>query len=383
MLPLETVAQPPFARQAVVALAVWHFACLTPVVGQQPSPETDATPAEDTTGVDLTSDFVVESAGPALDNPVGLSLRSGGRSEDAHELVFSESGAGRVVAVPTDNLDQIRPVVTGFPTGPWDVADGAIVGPLDTLFLTPGKLAVGYGGGEGGRAAIRVFLLSDALQTDGPLAFENLDHEVVPSPTGGGGEDAKLQFFGLANNDKALLAAGGGDPATGWILKATLTKNKLVDLQPHIDAVALTGVGRPMAALIDQRAGQGYLLAGHTGEVADRRDSVLAFYAPGSGRLAAAFPANLYDLVDLAYCPASGNLYAVDAAWHDDAAGGIYRLDAKTIDGGQQCEAVRIAACRRPTSLAFTPAGDALYVTTFGPKDEPKQGQLLRITGPF
>lgn len=364
-----------------MTFAVLLASHVTSAAGQETPPEADGEQTEAV--VDLTGEFLVETAAEALDNPCGLSLRSGSRSEDAHDLVFSESGAGRVVAVPTEQTNQIRPLIVGFPTGPWEMIGGVVVGPLDTQFLTPGKLAVGYGGGGRGPAAIRVFLLSEAAEQEAPLTFEEMDHEVQASPAGGAADDANVSFFSLANNDSALLAAAGGNASGDWIYKATLNKNKLTDLQRHIDGKALTDAARPMAAIIDQRSGNGYLVAGHIGELSDRRDSVLVFYAPGSGRLAATFPANVYDLVDLAYSPASGNLYAVDAAWHDASRGGVYRLDAKTVDGKQQCEAVRIAQCSRPTSLAFTPSGTTLYVTTFGPKDEDKSGQLLKITGPF
>jgi len=83
----------------------------------------------------------------------------------------------------------------------------------------------------------------------------------------------------------------------------------------------------------------------------------------------------------LAYSP-TGQLYAVDFAWKEEGASGVYRLDDARVNGQQACQAVKIASIQRPISMAFTPDG-TLYVTALGASDSKKQGILVKITGEF
>jgi hypothetical protein len=85
--------------------------------------------------------------------------------------------------------------------------------------------------------------------------------------------------------------------------------------------------------------------------------------------------------VGLAYST-SGQLYAIDLAWQDENAGGVYRLDDARFEGQPACRAVKIAEVVRPTSLLFAPDG-ALYVASWGKGNGAKQGTIVKISGEF
>ena len=338
--------------------------------------------------LDLTDEFQVEVAASGLNNPCGLVIRPGRPADEPYQVLLNESGAGRVLVASAKRLDEFTEEIRGFPTGDWDVGSGYQMGPMGAALLTATKLAVGYGGGARGPVGIRVYRLqADRLAEEPsatePTAFDQFDHEVLPTNLGATPSPSDGQFFSLVKNDAALYVAGGGSADGDWILKASVSANKLADLQPFIDGAEKAGASRVTALHIDSRSGKPYLLAGQSGEAGDQRDSRLAFYAPVSGRLAVVFTTGLYDIVALAYCPSSGNLYAADAAWHDPDAGGIYRLDATVIEDQQACQAVRVARCVHPTSLQFAPDGATLLVTAFGPAGEQRDGRLLQISGEF
>jgi hypothetical protein len=136
-----------------------------------------------------------------------------------------------------------------------------------------------------------------------------------------------------------------------------------------------------MAVTVNPKPRSQYLLVGQIGDRGDQRDSVVGYYGPSSGTPALLLKCGLHDIVGLAYSD-SGDLYALDFAWHDAAKGGLYRLDATAVDGRESCRPVKIASIERPTSLAFTPDG-ALFITAFGNRaasDDKPTGRLLKIT---
>jgi len=332
---------------------------------------------------DESSQYLVETVTNGLDNPCGLAVRPGETPSGAVELFFSESGAGRIVRVNTGNLSEPAPVLTGFPLGEFGVKRAYRVGPLGLEFITRSKLAVGTGGLGKGADLVRVYELPE----DGaPLEYDKVDHSVgpiLPSPRSAEGEG---QYFALAKIDheieSALFATSVGDENQGWILKADLKGNHLSDLQPFVAARRLLNAGMPMAVTVNPKPRSHYLLVGQAGEPGDKRDSVLSYLGPASGAVALSVNTGLYDISGLAYSSPSGDLYAVDFAWADPKAGGVYRLEAAEVDGQESCRAVKIAAVERPTSLTFTPDG-TLYVTAFGDNVDGEvspSGKLIRIT---
>jgi hypothetical protein len=332
---------------------------------------------------DESAQFTVETLARGLDNPCGLAVRPGTPAGGAYELFLSESGAGRVVRLTTDKPAEATPAITGFPIGEFGESAKYKIGPLGLEFITRAKLAVGTGGLPDGEDIVQVY----ALPPDGaPLSYEQADHQVGPTTAGPRSKTGEGNFFGLAKIDddaeKALFVTSKGDDAEGWVLKASMTANKLADLQPFIATRRVTGVPTPAAVTVNPKPRAHYLVVGQIGEVAGERDSVITFYGPASGEPALSLKTGLFDIAGLAYSLTSGDLYALDFAWAEPRAGGVYRIDAAQVEGRESARAVKIASVQRPTALAFTPDG-TLYVTAFGERnsvDAPPSGVLLKIT---
>jgi hypothetical protein len=331
---------------------------------------------------DESAQYTIETLKEGLDNPCGLAVRPNLPAVAPFEIYFSESGAGRVVRVITENPADITPVVTGFPKLKLGQFSPYEVGPLGIEFITRTKLAVGTGGLGEGKDLIRVYSAPGDGKT---LNYDQADYSIGPVASDSRTTTGQGRFFDLvrieADFEKALYATSIGDPKQGWLLKASAGGNRLADLQTFIAAATITAAGDPMAVTINPKPRSQYLLVGQIGEAGEERDSVVGYYGPVSGTPALLVKCGLYDVVGLAYSP-GGDLYALDFAWHESSQGGLYRLDAAAVDGRESCRPVRIAAIERPTSLAFTPDG-SLYITAFGtrePANDKPTGKLLKIT---
>jgi hypothetical protein len=331
---------------------------------------------------DESAPYTVETLADGLDNPCGLAVRPNLPAVAPFEIYFSESGAGRVVRATTEKPAEVAPVVTGFPKAKLHEDSPYEVGPLGVEFITQKKLAVGTGGLGDGKDLIRVY----SAPSDGEVRnYDQADYSIGPVVADSRTTTGQGRFFDLArieaDIEKALYATSAGDPKQGWLLKASAGGNRLADLQTFIATASITTAGDPMAVTVNPKPRSQYLLVGQIGERGDQRDSVVGYYAPSSGTPALLLKCGLYDIVGLAYSP-SGDLYALDFAWHDVSKGGLYRLDAATVDGHEACRPVKLASIERPTSLSFTPDG-ALYLTAFGDHDSPDDqptGKLLKVT---
>jgi hypothetical protein len=332
---------------------------------------------------DESDEYQVETLLTGLDNPCAIALRPGAAAGAPFELYLSESGAGRILRLKSDDLKAPTPIITDIPVDSYgDAAKDEPeyrIGPLGLAFLTRTKLAVGMAGLPQGEELVVVY----SLPPDGSaLKYEQQDHAVGPIPKGDKSSSGEGNFYALAVSDDALFVTSNGDDEFAWILKADVRANKLSDLQPFIATKPLLGTTGPTAATINPKDNYHYLVVSQMSDFERERDSLLTFYSPKSGKLALNQQTGLYDIAGLAYS-AGDQLYAVDVVRADAKLGGVYRLDAAEADDGRQTtRAVKIAAAERPTALCFAPDG-AMYVTALGARQSPDgepTGVLLKIT---
>ena len=338
--------------------------------------------AESSVGVvptgDESADYLTEILLGNLDNPAGLALRPVQKKNGPYDLFIAESGAGRVVRVSTNALTEVDEVVVDFPLGTFGQEPAYRVGPLSLDFISRAKLVVGAKGESPGADS----LASYTLPTDSSaLTSVEKDHAVGPLKAKIASSVDDLQFAGLAMADRTCFVTSGGVDSQGWILKASISANRLASLRPFIDLEKKVGFGGPAGIAIIPEPRPAFLVVALAGSRETPHDSRLAFFVPSTGELAMNLPTGLHDILSLAYSP-TGQLYAADFSWHDEQAGGVFRIDDARVDGRQTCRAVKIASVVRPFGLAFTPDG-TLFVTAFGAGENAKQGTLIKITGDF
>ena len=348
----------------------------------EPKPTSAATAPAYAEPADESDQYNVETLLTGLDNPCAIVVRPGATTAAAYELYLSESGAGQILRLKSDDLKSPTPIVTGIPVDSYGDAKKDEpeyrIGPLGLVFLTPTKLAVGGAGLPQGEELVVVF----SLPADGSaIEYEQQDYAVGPIPKGPKSTSGEGNFFGLAKTDEALFVTSNGDDDQAWILKADLKANKLADLQPFIATKPLLGTTGPTAVTVNPKEQSHYLVVSQMSGFKHDRDSLLTFYSPKTGKVALNQQTGLYDIAGLAYSP-TDQLYAVDVVRVDAKLGGVYRLDAAEVDGQQTTRAVKIAAAQRPTALVFAPDG-VMYVTAIGPRQAPDgepTGVLLKIT---
>lgn len=319
--------------------------------------------------------FQVEVIAEGLDNPAGLVIRPAIAKDDPQQIYFAESGAGRVLRFAANKSAERAEVVTSF--APHALTDQIElkVGPWALGFVTPTKLALWGGTVQNDVEQVAVY----ALPEDGkPLAADTPEH-IAELP-----QDDKavgVGFQGMIVGETSAFLSQGSAADAGTIFKAALIANRL-DAPRTLTPSKRDGQLRwPAGLCLSPSAQRQYLVAGYLGELSDKRDSRLAFIIPSNGDVALELAPGLFDVVGLAYSPL-GQLYALDLAWDNEKAGGVYRLDDARENGQPACRAVKIASVVRPTSLVFDKSG-ILYVTSLGSGTNAKRGQILKITGEF
>lgn len=327
----------------------------------------------------------VEVVLTGLTNPCGVAVQP-----NTGAVFVSDTGAGQIVKFSAAAPNKSTPVIVGFPqaadTSNKEPTYG--VGPLGLAFLAPNTLVTGEGALKPGDEVVRVF---DLPADEKPLNFDDARQKLRPksdpqSKTAGAGN-----FFALALTPTTLFVTAHGADDAAWVLSANVKSDQIAgDLNPFVQTKALTKVDALLGATFSKH---GFLLLGPRDQDAKssgnkpHHQSLLVFYNAKNGNLLMSLPTGLHDITGLAYSPKSDRLYAVDFAWDDPAQGGLYRLDAATVEGRSGVKAVKMTALDKPSTLAFSP-DNVLYVTVFGsiPTDPktakpPKPGKLLKITG--
>ncbi len=320
--------------------------------------------------------FQVAVIAEGLDNPCGLVIQPAIAKDEPQQIFFAESGAGRVVCFAANNSAERAEVVTGFVPRALNEQMDLKVGPWALGFATPTKLAVWGGTIHNGVEQVAVFALSEGGK---PLAADKPEH-IAELPRNDKTE-VGVGFQGMIIGETSGYLSQGSADDSGTIFKAALIANRLDALRTLTPSKRGGTLRWPTGLCLSPSAQRQYLVAGYLGELADQRDSRVAFIVPANGEVALELAPGLFDVAGLAYSP-FGQLYAVDLAWDNDKAGGVYRLDDARQNGRPACRAVKIAEVVRPTSLVFDKSG-ILYVTALGSGTNAKHGQILKITGEF
>ena len=299
-----------------------------------------------------------------LTNPAGIAVQP----KTGHVFV-SDSGAGRVIRVVDGKAQN---VITGFPLGSYGKGPMYGIGPLGLTFIDRDTLVVGGGGLPDGEEMLRVYKIpvagASAIKAGGMAASFKL--------TGDADTKGEGNFYGLANNGKAIFVSSNGDDTKGWIAKASLKGGKVTKFERSIATKEAVEVDAPTGVAI---AADGSLVVGQLGEITVPQDSLVSFYDTRSGKLLDNFETGLFDITGLAYSP-KGKLFATDFAWMDTSQGGLFEL--KVARGSQSgVEAKKVLSLDKPTALTFSDWGE-LYVTVIGTsKEGSPAGKLLLVSG--
>jgi hypothetical protein len=323
---------------------------------------------------DESARFRAEVVIEGLDNPCGLTLRPSSERDAPQEILFAESGAGRVLGFAADKPKEDREVITGLTVGEVEELETR-ASAWSLGFVTPTKLAV-YGGMQERSNRVGVYVLP-AEQV--PLTADQQDHHVLIAENDAA--DSHPVLSGMTFGETIAFFSNGSAELPGQIYRSGLAANRIEMPQPLLNTAESQRSRWPTGVCLSPSSKMQFLVAAFAGELSEARDSRVVFLIPVSGKVSLDLTPGLIDIVGLAYSP-SGQLYAIDLAWQEDDAGGVYRLDDARFQGQPACRAVKIAEVARPTSLLFAPDG-AMYVTSWGKGNGAKNGTIVKITGEF
>ncbi len=299
----------------------------------------------------------IEVLADGLSNPWGLALQA-----RPGRLLVANSGAGEIVAIDLKSK-QAQPIVTGFPTELAGPNNAYRLGPVG-LALSAQNMLLASTLAPAGTSAVRSYGLGKELAS---IAWD-VNAPSVSVPPG------SSRAWRLAPTASGAFAAAA-DASTGWIERWPLRKQATSER-----LVAPPALGGGQGAWALTATPQGELVVGLAGKTDNARDSRLLFCGARTGRTLLAAAVELRDLIDLAYSPKTGRLYAADFSAAAPEEGGIFRLDA-TPDGG--VKPVRIATLTQPTALAVGDDGGLYVAQLKGSVDGEGRapGRVVRIPG--
>jgi hypothetical protein len=298
-----------------------------------------------------------------LNNPTGLAIQP-----ETGILYVADSGNGQIVRLAENKFE---PVITDFPKELLGTTPPMNIGPLSLAFSGKDMLIVTTGGQPAGEDAVRSYTLPAqpaAAKYDNSTAALSL-------PAVEGTNVAEGNFFGLGLSLNAIYTTSQGDGNKGWLNVATLKPTEGIEtLVRHIPTVESVGTPMPTAITVTPH---GYVLVGSLGGLGPEKDSVAAFFEPGSKKMIMKLELGLHDVTAIAYS-ARRQMYVLDMAW-SQAEGGLYRIiEDKSVPSGLRTKL--IAKLPHPTAMCFDSEG-ALNITLRGKLDDKgnSQGSLVRI----
>jgi hypothetical protein len=311
-----------------------------------------------------------------LNSPEGVAIRPDGGGE-TYEVFVSESGAGRVIKIRTDQPEKRIDVVAGFSIKPSSAEGHLTVGAHSLHFLDHMRLVVA-GGSDDGAAFVRLYELPDP---ESPLTADQHKQEANVPETGKEPPFKTHIFRSIARtqaNDRVgdflLVAAYAAGESTG-LVSIPVRSGTLGDAAPapfkNADkefAIGGIAVGK-----------SGYVVVAANAPGDPAQPSKLIFFGPLDRRVVMRLPTDRLHIVALAYSPKSGDLFVASSPEDGNNPGGIYRIDGVNGAGAPSCTAVKIADVGNPTALAFAPDG-AVYVTDAGDLKRKDAGALLKLT---
>lgn len=302
-----------------------------------------------------------------LNRPSAIAVRPGSTAV-RFELFVAESGAGRIVRWLNRSPSEVEPAVTGFSTATAETLFEQ-TGPRALWFIDPVRLVVAASSADDS-CSIYVFDLPDDSSL---LTVEDaIDRPRVLASATAAGPAACCSLTRSRANEfvpDMLVASIRDADGRAALYKMRVQAGEVGSMMPFADDALANGAAERMAVATSN---SGRVVVAQSPAADNPSSGRLTFLNPIDGSVDLEMPLDLEQVVDLAYSPSTGLLYAADFA------GGIHRIDDASEPGRPACRIVQVADIRHPTALVFAPDG-SLYVTTFGSADVP--GTLQVLTG--